>query len=86
MRPLPLIVFTLFLVLSFSCSSEEEGGNCSISCGGFRTSQPFVLTNHPFVSESECIKIAKEKDGSACKASYCPPTGNSDDCYQVYPE
>ncbi|WP_299553083.1 hypothetical protein [Seonamhaeicola sp.] len=75
-----------FTMLLFACSADNAGGNCSISCGGFGTSQPFVQTNHPFVSESECIKIAKEKAGSACKASYCPPTGDSDDCYQVYPE
>ncbi len=85
MRPLPLFVFAFSLFLFFSCSSDEQGGNCSISCGGIGTSQPFVLTNHPFVSESECVKIAEEKQGSACKASYCPPTGDPDDCYEVYP-
>ena len=77
-----IVVLVIFFC---SCSSDGEGGNCSISCGGFRTSQPFVQTNHPFVSESRCVEIAKEKQGSACKASYCPPTGNPDDCYQVYP-
>ncbi|MEX0288461.1 MAG: hypothetical protein AB3N14_05075 [Flavobacteriaceae bacterium] len=80
-----LAVTLVVLMANFSCSSDEEGGNCSISCGGFGTSQPFVQTNHPFVTEAKCIEIAREKQGSACKASYCPPTGDPDDCYRVYP-
>ncbi len=79
------LFFVLLFAILLGCSSDGEGGNCSISCGGFGTSQPFVQTNHPFVSESECVQIAMEKEGSACEASYCPPTGDPDDCYQVYP-
>ncbi len=81
----PLLLFVLALVLFFSCSSEDELGSCSISCGGFRTSQPFSFTNHAFVSESRCVELAEEREGSACKASYCPPTGNDEDCYEVFP-
>ncbi len=78
-----LIGFSLILI---SCSSSDgEGGNCSISCGGAGTGQPFVQTNKAFVSESECVKLGKEKNDGSCKASFCPPTGDSDDCYQVYP-
>ena len=86
MKPFVLLFsITLFLLFT-SCSSGDEGaGNCSISCGGFGTGQPFTLTNHPFVSESKCIELAKERNAPACKAGYCPPTGDPDDCYEVYP-
>lgn len=73
------------IVLLLSCSSEGGGGNCSVSCGGFGTGQPFVQTNHPGVSESKCVQIGKDKNDGSCKASFCPPTGDPDDCYRVYP-
>ena len=86
MKAIPTIITVLLvLIMCFSCSSDNEGGNCSISCGGIGTSQPFVQTNTPFVTEAKCVELGKEKEGSACKASYCPPTGDPDDCYQVYP-
>ena len=73
-------------LISISCnSSDGEGGNCSISCGGAGTGQPFVQTNIAFVSESECAQLGMEKNDASCKASFCPPTGNSNDCFQVYP-
>ncbi|MEM7381638.1 MAG: hypothetical protein AAF361_10640 [Bacteroidota bacterium] len=75
----------VLLFLAYSCSSDEEGGNCSISCGGVGTGQPFVQTNKAFVSEAECVKLGEEKESASCKASFCPPTGDPDDCYQVYP-
>ncbi|MDN5213295.1 hypothetical protein QQ020_14595 [Fulvivirgaceae bacterium BMA12] len=73
------------LLFIASCASDEGGGgNCSISCGGFGTGQPFVQTNHPGTTESDCMKMGEEK-GRSCKTSFCPPTGDPDDCYQVYP-
>ena len=74
----------IFLGLLISCGKESELGGCSVSCGGFRTGQPFVQTNHRFISEADCITKGEEA-GPNCKASYCPPTGDSDDCYQVWP-
>ncbi len=67
-----------------SCGGEE-GGNCSISCGGFGTGQPFVQTNQAFVSQEECKKLGMAKNDKSCKASFCPPTGDPNDCFQVYP-
>ncbi|MDH3246593.1 MAG: hypothetical protein OEM26_18375 [Saprospiraceae bacterium] len=78
-----LLLTCTFLILACDGDSSSSG-NCSISCGGFGTGQPFVQTNHPFVSEAECIQLGMERSGG-CKASYCPPTGDPDDCYQVYP-
>jgi hypothetical protein len=82
-----------FFILSFTvlvclaCSNEEKGA-CTISCGGSGTGQPLFWKNYPFKTESECKKMGEDQDkssGNACKASYCPPTGNSNDCFQVYP-
>ncbi|WP_422082703.1 hypothetical protein [Ulvibacterium sp.] len=84
MKKTYLVLFGLLSVIS-SCSSDGEGGNCSISCGGFGTGQPFVQTNKAFVSESECVQLGKDKDDASCKTSFCPPTGDPYDCYQVYP-
>ncbi len=84
MRFFKLLFFSSVLCF-YACSSDDELGSCSISCGGFRTGQPFSFTNHAFVSESRCVELAEEREGGACKASYCPPTGNDEDCYEVYP-
>lgn len=78
-------ILFFFLAIGFSCSKDGgERGACTISCGGSGTGQPFVWTNHPFKTERECREMGEEK-GGGCKASYCPPTGDSNDCYQVYP-
>lgn len=85
MKPLFLVLSTIFLIMVYACSSDGLGGNCSISCGGAGTGQPFVQTNTAFVSEEECEQLGRDKNNASCKASFCPPTGNSNDCYQVYP-
>jgi hypothetical protein len=71
-----------FLFIS-NCSKQKTGA-CTLSCGGFGTGDPFVSTTYPFKTEQECKEMGQNRGGS-CKASYCPPTGNSNDCYQVYP-
>ena len=83
-KQLLLLTGFLGICLVISCGGDQEGGNCSISCGGFGTGQPFVQTNHPFVTEDDCRNMGMAKSAD-CKTSYCPPTGNSDDCFQVYP-
>ncbi|MCW5912557.1 MAG: hypothetical protein KIT62_15925 [Cyclobacteriaceae bacterium] len=78
---------TVILLLGFSCDKEETG-TCTVSCGGFGTGQPLFWKSYPFKTESACKKLGEDEDkssGNACKASYCPPTGNSNDCFQVYP-
>lgn len=79
------IIATLGLCFSLSCGKESQLGGCSVSCGGFRTGQPFRQTNYRFINEADCKQKGMEASGG-CKASYCPPTGDSDDCYQVWPE
>ncbi len=79
-----LVAMGLVTVMFISSCKDKEGGNCSISCGGAGTGQPFVQTNNAFVSESECRQMGMAK-GKSCKTSFCPPTGNSNDCFQVYP-
>ena len=76
-----LYILAGFLTLS-ACG--DEPGACTISCGGSGTGQPFFWENIPFKTEKECKAIGQDR-GSGCKASYYPPTGNSNDCYQVYP-
>ena len=78
------IICIITLCFMSSCGKGGETGACTLSCGGAGTGQPFFWQNIPFVSESECQKRGEER-GGGCKASYCPPTGNSNDCYQVYP-
>ncbi|MEQ8423144.1 MAG: hypothetical protein RIA63_00440 [Cyclobacteriaceae bacterium] len=79
-----LVALTLISLMWLSACGDKDAGNCSISCGGAGTGQQFVQTNHPFVSEGECRKMGEDR-GKGCKTSFCPPTGNSNDCYQVYP-
>lgn len=82
-----LLVISLFIIsmcMLTSCGKGGELGGCSVSCGGSGTGQPFVQTNYRFINEADCRTKGEER-GGGCKASYCPPTGNSDDCYQVYP-
>jgi len=67
---------------NYSCSKEKTG-SCTLSCGGYGTGQPFTSTTYPFKTIEECEEMGRSR--SDCKASYCPPTGNSNDCYQVYP-
>lgn len=75
----------LIILISLpSCSKINNKGACTITSGGFGTGQPFVMTTYPFTSESECRQMGEDR-GRGYRASYCPPTGNSDDCYQVYP-
>ena len=64
--------------------SDSDSGGCTVSCGGFGTGDPFTSTQYMFISESECREEGERRSGS-CRASYCPPTGNESDCYQVYP-
>jgi hypothetical protein len=66
----------------FSCDGEEAG-TCSQSCGGYGTGQPFALITTPFKTKEDCIKMGQAR--TDCKTSFCPPTGNSNDCYQVWP-
>ncbi len=84
MKKVAYLSLLLMFFFCLSSCSDNEAGNCSISCGGAGTGQPFVQTNQAFVTEDECRKLGEEKSGG-CKASFCPPTGNSSDCYQVYP-
>ena len=83
LRLLTMLFSMAALGLNVSCE-DNEGGTCSISCGGAGTGQPFVQTNTPFVTEKKCKEMGMNK-GGGCKTSYCPPTGDPDDCYQVYP-
>ncbi len=78
----PIILLSLAIVVS--CSKGEETGACTISCGGVGTGKPFFWKNHPFKTQEECREMGEER-GKGCKASYCPPTGNDDDCFQVWP-
>jgi hypothetical protein len=79
------VFFCVVCIFSLmSCDGGSELGGCSVSCGGLGTGQPFRQTNYMFINEADCRKKGEESSGG-CKASYCPPTGNSDDCYQVYP-
>lgn len=83
-RILSILCVAFCLLVMPACGGGEERGTCSISCGGSGTGQPFVQVNHFFKTEKECISLGEER-GGGCKASYCPPTGDPDDCRQVYP-
>ncbi len=77
-----IFLCSLWFLLIMSCGDSSEMGGCSVACGGLGSGRPFSQTNYKFINEQEC----KDKgEAKGCKASYCPPTGNSDDCYQVYP-
>jgi hypothetical protein len=78
-----ILAFSLPCLLFYSACSKQKTGACTLSCGGFVTSQPFVLTTYPFKTEQECRELGQSR--SSCKASFCPATSNSNDCYQVYP-
>jgi hypothetical protein len=75
------LIFFLFNPL---CSKKNERGSCTLTTGGIGTGQPFVMTTYPFKTEQECRQMGEDR-GQSYRASYCPPTGNSNDCYQVYP-
>ena len=76
------VAVLLAIIMLYSSCGDDEAGACTISCGGAGTGQPFVWTNYPNKTESDCKKLGEDKK---CKASYGPPTGNSNDCFQVYP-
>ena len=76
--------FVLGICLMTACGENSELGGCSVSCGGFGTGQPFVQTNYAFINEADCRAKGEER-GGGCIASFCPPTGDSNDCRQVYP-
>ena len=76
----PFLLFCFFLCPS--CGGGERGA-CTVSDGGSGTGQPFFWKNYLFQTEEECRQLGEER-GSG-KASFCPPTGDDDDCYQVYP-
>ena len=75
-------LIAIIILFGLSCGESDGGGNCSISCGGIGTGQPFVQNNFPFLSEAECIKKGEEFS-KGCRVAYCPPTGDPDDCYEV---
>jgi len=77
------LFFCLICVLFNGACSKQRTGSCTLSCGGYGTGQPFSSTTYPFKTVEECEELGRSR--SDCKASYCPPTGNSNDCYQVYP-
>lgn len=83
-RFLPLLAICVACFLIATACRKQKAGACTLSCGGFGTGDPFVMTNYAFITEEECKAMGQDR-GRSCTASYCPPTGNSNDCYQVYP-
>ena len=81
---IPIFLTSFLILVNFSCGKESELGGCTVSSGGFGTGQPFRWTNHSFINEEDCRQLG-EDCGKPCKASYCPPTGDDNDCYQVWP-
>jgi len=78
------LIFSSILLLQTSSCGDSELGGCTIDCGvvGVTT---ITSTFYRGLSESECIEKAQAKGGPNCKANFCPPTGNANDCYRVFP-
>lgn len=73
-------VLILALALPFGFCAKEETGNCKLSCdNGF--GQLFTSKTFHNKTVMECAKLGESEE---CKATYCPPTGNVNDCYTVH--